>query len=283
VDDPAQGRHRGGNFVKHCSDLGSARHVCGEGPTFHGFHLEGNISFCSRTGSNILTGGVKPISNVVLKDNCTYNPATRRHPTFGVDVGYVADGVHDIRIEGNYFMGCRYAMAVRGITRNVNVTGNTFWAPGEEVEVGFGRDADHSSMVWDRNTYFASDKFDLAASRKRTGFDQHSRLAETRGNRPTGLHVFGRVNKYEPDRVHLAVCNWDHRPSVTLGVSDLVQEGARYRIVNVLDFFGKPVTEGVLSGHTIDLPMEGHAYEPEFGAYILFRELPKQAPEPQKR
>jgi hypothetical protein len=44
-----------------------------------------------------------------------------------------------------------------------------------------------------------------------------------------------------------------------------------YRVVNVLDYFGNPVAEGKAAGPFIDLPMQGHRYEPEFGAYVLFR------------
>jgi hypothetical protein len=58
-------------------------------------------------------------------------------------------------------------------------------------------------------------------------------------------------------------------------LTDVLNNGDTYRVVNVVDYFGKPVLQGKASGPSILLPMQGHRYEPEFGAYVLFREGPK--------
>ena len=92
-----------------------------------------------------------------------------------------------------------------------------------------------------------------------------------KNGRPTGLHVFQRVNQYEPRRVHLAVYNWDHLDRVKIDLEGILARGQAYRVVNVLDFFAAPVAEGKAEGPGIVLPMRGHRYEPEFGAYVLFR------------
>ena len=94
--------------------------------------------------------------------------------------------------------------------------------------------------------------------------------AAGRSGEPVGwVHIVKRVNQYEPNRVHLAVYNWDHQPTVAIDVADIMGNGLKYRIVNVLDYFGKPVAEDVVKDGKIALPMAGHDYEPEFGAYVM--------------
>ena len=259
------------NFV--FENGGYGLHIWGERPALSRLHVEGNICFCTRNGANILTGGSKPISHLILRNNCTYQArGTGRYPAYGVNVGYTAQGNHNLLIEGNYFTGGRCAMRVGGILSDVTVRRNTFWSPEEVVEATWAPQATRENVCWDLNTYIANGKYSLAAWRQQTGFDENSRLAEGREGRPAGLYVFRRVNHYEPERVHLAVYNWDGLPAVHLDVSDLAPPGTRYRIVNVLDYYGRPVAEGTVTGKDIALPMQGHDYEPEFGAYILFRE-----------
>ena len=64
--------------------------------------------------------------------------------------------------------------------------------------------------------------------------------------------------------------NWDRQPVVRLVLKGILKAGESYRVVNVLDFFGEPVIQGKARGSFLDLPMKGHRYEPEFGAYVLF-------------
>jgi hypothetical protein len=94
-----------------------------------------------------------------------------------------------------------------------------------------------------------------------------------------------RVNRYEPERVHLAVYNWDRKDSVRIDLKGVLAAGDAYRVASALDYFGPPVVQGKAEGAYVDLPMKGHRYEPEFGAYVLFRgESPAGGwPESQRR
>ena len=60
-------------------------------------------------------------------------------------------------------------------------------------------------------------------------------------------------------------------PAVRIHLPDVLQKGDAYRVVNVLDFYGPPVAQGEAQGPWFVLPMGRHRYEPEFGAYLLFR------------
>jgi hypothetical protein len=257
-------------------NAGFGIHAYGQTPVLSGFHVEGNICFATSCmprnpqhgQCNILLGGSKPISGVVLKDNCTWHPEGESKR--GVDVGYTAQGNGGILIQGNYFMGGANALELKG-ARDATVRGNTFWAPDGMVRVTYAPDADGSRIVFDRNTFIDNGKFDLAKWQAQTGSAKTDQVAAGKAGRPAGLHVVVRVNQYETERVHLAVYNWDRKDAVRIDLGDVLKAGDAYRVISVLDYFGKPVAEGKAAGPYIDLPMQGHRYEPEFGAYVLFR------------
>ena len=218
-------------------------------------------------GVNVRGGDGIKLINLVIHD-CSYplKEGEEKRPT-GQGIGG-----WDVGDEDNHFMCGANAMEVKGVSRNVTVRGNTFWASAGMVSVAFGPDADKSSFKWDENTYIANGRFSLDTWRKETGFDRNSKLIEGKDGRPAGLFVLKRVNKYDPGRLHVAVYNWDHQETVTLDLAGILRKGDTYRVVSVLDFFGEPVAAGKASGPSLSLCMKGHRYEPEFGAYVLFRE-----------
>ena len=46
--------------------------------------------------------------------------------------------------------------------------------------------------------------------------------------------------------------------------------GAKCNVVNVLDYFGKPVATGTYAGPPLRLPLKGTATGPEFNAFVVF-------------
>jgi len=258
-------------------NAGCGLHVYGEAPVLSGFHVEGNICFATsrnpadlQTGQmNILLGGRKPISNIVLKANCTWHPQAADSKR-GVDVGYRPPGNTNILIEDNYFTCGANALELKGVL-DATVRRNVFWAPRGMVQVTFAPEADRSKVLFENNVFVANGSFDPKKWLAETGVGGRNRLVPGRDGRPAGLHTFARVNQYEPGRVHLAIYNWDHRPAVRIHLPDVLQKGDAYRVVNVLDFYGPPVAQGEAQGPGFVLPMGRHRYEPEFGAYLLFR------------
>lgn len=264
-------------------NAGFGIHAYGQAPTLCGFHVEGNICFATsrmprnpqESQVNILLGGSKPISKVVLKSNCTWHPdpGSKR----GVDIGYKAQGCQEILVEDNYLMGGANALELNGVL-DATVRNNTFWAPAGMVKLAPAPGADRKNFVFEGNTYIQNGRFDLAKWRAETGSAKTDRVVPGRKGQPTGVHVVTRVNRYEPERIHIAVYNWDKRPSVRIDIKGLLKRGDGYRVVNVLDYFGKPVAQGKAEVPYIELRMRGHRYEPDFGAYVLFRERAPAAP-----
>lgn len=98
-------------------------------------------------------------------------------------------------------------------------------------------------VVFESNTYIGNGRFDLDRFRKETGTGQSDRLVAGKDGRPVGLHVFKRVNRYEPNRVHLAVYNWSRAEAVALDLNDVLKKGEMFRIVEVHDLWATPALQ----------------------------------------
>lgn len=73
--------------------------------------------------------------------------------------------------------------------------------------------------------------------------------------RPSGVWRFVRQNKYERQRANIVIYNWDGLQSVPVDVSDVMQDGDKYVVLDAQDFFGSPVTSGISQGGSIQVPM----------------------------
>ena len=96
--------------------------------------------------------------------------------------------------------------------------------------------------------------------------------------RPAENRVFFRENRYEPQRVHVVVYNWEHKPVVQLDLASVLSIGQQFRIVEVHDIWGDPVAAGVYKpGDKTAVAMKRQAWgnttrDGEFGCFILFRD-----------
>lgn len=278
------------------NQFGYGIHVYGEEAAFlSGFHIEGNIAFNNglpANGSqnpNILVGGDIPADRIALIDNCTYHAGLAGQT---LRLGYSAPN-KDLLVRGNYFAGLAHVMR----WAKINLTGNTFIAAGEAVQLeppaeGMGQ------YAWDHNSYFSEqpsgDLFRLAGKgssqplawkqwTSKTGFDAHSQFTP---GRPTGVKVFVRPNRYEPGRANLAVYNWDHAEAIELDLKGVLSVGQQFRIVSAQDFYGLPVLKGRYEGKPVSLSMStapaatprglklGKLIKsgPEFGAFVVLPE-----------
>jgi len=84
--------------------------------------------------------------------------------------------------------------------------------------------------------------------------------------RPTGIGVVLRPNKYEANRAHLAIFNWERKPVVSADVSSFLKPGDKFVVLNPRDFFGAPVLSGIADGQLLRIPVSG-----DFAAFVLLR------------
>lgn len=96
--------------------------------------------------------------------------------------------------------------------------------------------------------------------------------------RPAENRVFFRENRYEPQRVHVIVYNWERLSVVQLDLVSVLSSGQRFQLVEVHDIWGEPVAAGVYNAGdrvavTMNLqPWSNTTGDGEFGCFILFRD-----------
>jgi hypothetical protein len=235
-----------------------------------GLHLEGNITFNNgiltgddqRTG-NVQVGGVKGVSaeRVLITNNYIYNdPANADNKNNGIRLGYEDMLNRDVKLLDNYVVS-RTPLRLFW-WENVDFRGNTIYSNDEALELKMPLGINSKGYRWDFNTYFsdsdvrlkfASDSGVVSFSqwRRTTGFDAHSHLM---ADRPTGINVFVRPNRYEPGRAHIVIYNWDLRDSVAVDLSSILVRGTQFEIRDAQNYFGEPVLRGVYNGGALQLP-----------------------------
>lgn len=80
-----------------------------------------------------------------------------------------------------------------------------------------------------------------------------------------------RKNRYDDRRAHLAVFNWRRDPKIEVDLSLFLRPGEAYRIMNVLDYYGLPVSAGQYHGQPIELvmPAEERTGQRQFCAFVI--------------
>jgi hypothetical protein len=212
----------------------------------------GSIGYNTSAGSygiykrNILVGGTVRTNYATITNNYTFYPGSAG---ISMNLGYSA-GSANSRVAGNYLAGGEFDLG--GTETSLTMTGNVVFAPG-----GYGgfSTSSYSNNTWMGNT------------------------------RPTGIKIFVRPNRYEPNRANITVYNWDKATSVSLSGSSLsgvaLKSGDRYELRNVQNYFSDVIT-GTYNGSSISIPMTNHSVAqpvglnfrpastfPVFGGFVL--------------
>ena len=271
-------------------------HVYGQQGRCEGFHIEGNICFSAGTfvkgqvADNILISAYTPADRITVVDNYCYHPGGEDRlggswrPCVRVDsYGKEVNGACVVR--GNVIAGARGLQV--GRWKNATVTENTICGPNILAAIRAPNGDQFSNYTWDRNTYVRTGQATpmvIAGAtshvekspgitfdewKRRTGFDAHSKTLPGKEGRPAGNAVYVRPNKYEPGRGHVAVYNWQRRPSVEVDLRTVLRPGARYAVHNVQDLYGKPVASGAYDGKPVKLPTLMSPIAPEFDAFLV--------------
>jgi hypothetical protein len=229
--------------------FGMGIHVYGsEDADLNNFYIEGNMLFNNGSLSgeysrNFYLGSGRAAANPVVVGNYTYYPVNGS--LRGGDNYIVSNGCTNLRLEDNYFAsGNALTMTCPSI---LSFRFNTLY--------GFLRDFRASEFP--ENFYFNP------------------------SNRPSGMRVLIRRNRYEPGRSHIAVYNWDGRASVQVDTAAAgLQNGDVYQLSNAQRILEPPL-EGTVTGSTITLdlraaqPTSPQGWNapastlPEFGVFVL--------------
>ncbi len=83
---------------------------------------------------------------------------------------------------------------------------------------------------------------------------------------PEESHSILMANKYDQKRANLAVFNWGKETQVRVPAGSFLKYGERFRLVDPLDFYGKPVFEGKCEDGGFDIPMDD-----EFAVFVVLK------------
>ena len=132
---------------------------------------------------------------------------------------------------------------------------------GVQMRIGYGDTRNEDCEVTD-NLIVNADLAVQNFSRRRV-----ERNRVYKDGKPGGVEVRILPNRYDADRAHVAVLNWDQKPTVALDLSTFLRADDYYRLMNPRDLFGKPTVEGSFERKPVDVPVTG-----EFAAFVLLRQ-----------
>jgi hypothetical protein len=231
----------------------------------------------------------------------------------GVDLGYSNRYNRGLLMQGNYIVG--------GLTlkywKDATIKNNFLFNPAGKVDpqaalvvARLGPDGNWSDLQVDGNTYVqaredglefaAYDRANAASTDqsftgwKSLGYDANSTYVRTSSGKPTGAKVVVRQNKYDPNRRHLIIYNWDGERAVLIDPVDLgASAGDELEIHNVQDYFGD-IRTLTSTGQPVVIPMTGWNAAapvglskplqpitfPEFGAFVVITRRPETSAAP---
>ena len=184
-----------------------------------GYHIEGNVLFDTGMWNLMVSTSKFPLERIVIRDNFMY-----RKP---LDYG------------GSVLLG-----AYGGVIKDAVIRGNTIIASDaadEAIKIGKFEWLDIAG-----NTFYGQVNGILQSD-----FRDNRFLTE----RPKGLQITTRPNKYQPGRGHVIVYNWDKLPYVEADLSRILPDGTPYEVRDAQNYFGRPAAKGVFDGTPVKLPM----------------------------
>lgn len=201
--------------------------------------------------------GVKTISNCIM--SARFDGAYTMHA-----YGSSAADVDNFLLEGNIAYG-RGPFLVGGgkPSRGIRVFRNVLY--GVNLQLGYSAPHNEDCEVRDNlvvNGGLAINKFNKVVS------EGNVTLAKGAA-RPAEPRVALFLNKYDPDRAHLAIFRWTGAGEVAVNVQAFLKPGDLFRLHNPQDVHGKPVQEGRCEGEAIAVPVKD-----EFSVFVARRIRP---------
>jgi hypothetical protein len=241
--------------------------------------VSGSISALSRANGVLVGTGTQPADRLTITNSYLYTPPG----TAGGDLrlGYQGIVNNRITITNNYVSAGIGALNLENWS-DTTVTGNTFHMTNSSTQAFYPYLATSlrppgSTFNWNNNTYldevtpqepnfgpfaFNGPRLTFNQWKQTTGFDSQSQYSL---GRPVGVKTFVRPNQYEAGRAHIAVYNWDLRPTVNVDVSGILPIGAQYEVRSAQNYSGPPVLTGTYDGQLLPVPMTGLTVAPLIG------------------
>ncbi|MBN2269239.1 MAG: right-handed parallel beta-helix repeat-containing protein, partial [Sedimentisphaerales bacterium] len=198
--------------------------------------------------------GVKLISNCIM--TCKYDGTYTMH-AYGSSQAYV----NNFLVEKNIFYDKGPFLIGGGRpSKNIRVFGNFLY----NVPMRIGYTAPENENCELRDNLIVNG--DLEIVRYKEVIDEGNVVVKKGQERPKGVKAVLLANKFDPNRAHLAIFNWDNTETVEVTTNGFIKSGQRFQLFDPKNLFGKPVFEGRCKADTINLPTKT-----EFAVFVLLK------------
>jgi hypothetical protein len=198
--------------------------------------------------------GIKTISNCIM--TCPYDGSYTVH-AYGSERAYVNNFILEENIcydRGPFLVGGGRP------SRNIRVLRNYLY--GVDMRIGYAAPYNENCEV--RDNVIVNGGLNIDRYRNVT---QQGNLIVAKGQkRPSGAMSVLLLNRYDANRAHLVINNWQKAETIEVGAAPFLRDGDSYRLLDPQDFFGNPVAQGRCKGGSMRAPVNG-----EFGVFVVLK------------
>jgi hypothetical protein len=198
--------------------------------------------------------GVKTISNCIM--SCRYDGTYTMH-AYGSQHAYVDNFLVEENIcynKGPFLIGGGRP------SKNIRVFKNFLY--GVDMRIGYSAPYNENCEV--RDNIIVNGGLNIVRYKKAV---QDGNLVIKKGqNRPTGAKTVLLANRFDKNRAHLVVYNWDKAENVKVRAKPFLKDGDSYRLMDPQNFFGNSIFDDKYVGDVIQIPMKT-----EFAVFVVLR------------
>jgi len=198
--------------------------------------------------------GVKTISNCIM--SCRYDGTYTMH-AYGSERAYVDNFLVKENIcydKGPFLIGGGRP------SKNIRVSKNCLY--GIDMRIGYNAPYNENCEIRDNTIVNGV----LNIDRYKKVVKENNLVIGKNQTRPAGVKTVLLANRFDGNRAHLAVYNWDKADNVKVRAKPFLKDGDSYRLMDPQNFFGNSIFDGKYDGDMINIPMKT-----EFAVFVVFR------------
>ncbi len=198
--------------------------------------------------------GVKTISNCIM--SCRYDGTYTMH-AYGSENAYVDNFLVEENIcynKGPFLIGGGRP------SKNIRVFKNYLYG----IDMRIGYNASYNENCEIRNNIIVNG--DLNIDRYKKVLKEDNLVVKKGQKRPTGIKTVLLPNRFDRNRAHLVIYNYDKAENVKNTAKYFLENGDSFRLMDPQNIFGNPFFEGTYTGDVIYLPVKT-----EFAVFVLLR------------